>query len=171
MKFLTTSVNPVSDLLVNLLFSSGMRIFELAKLNIEDIRQCQIPIRGKGGKDRVVFLYSDVCRALSNFVKPRTSGPIFLNRLGGRMSIRYLQKLVELRSSTLKTSKPITCHTLRHHFATDLLENGANIRDIQEMLGHASLVTTQRYTHVSVAHLTNSYQKFHSKIKPAKIKK
>lgn len=170
MKFLNASVNPASDLVVNLLFSTGMRIFELAKLNIEDIRQCQIPIRGKGGKDRLVFLSSDVCKALLNFVKPRTSGPIFLNRSRNRMSIRYLRKMVELRAVELKVSKHLSPHTLRHHFATDLLENGADIRSIQEMLGHASLVTTQRYTHVSAKHLTNTFDKFHSKSKPAKIK-
>lgn len=168
--FLTTELNPTSDLLVNLLFSSGMRIFELHKLNIEDLRQCQIPIRGKGGKDRVVFLSPGVCKQLHAFTKGRTAGPIFLNKSGARMSIRYLKKLIELRSKELKVSKPLSAHTLRHHFATDLLENGASIRDIQEFLGHVSLVTTQRYTHVSKEHLTNIYEKFHSEFKPAKIK-
>lgn len=168
--FLTTKVSPISDLVVNILFSTGMRVFELEKLNIETARTCNFSIRGKGGKDRVVFLDDTVCKMLSVFVGSRTSGPIFLNRFGNRMSKRYLQKLVEQRAITLKTSKPISAHTLRHLFATDLLENGAGIREIQEMLGHASLVTTQRYTHVSNKHLTNTYEKFHSKIKPATIK-
>ncbi len=170
MKFLSAKINPTSDLLANILFSTGMRIFELAKLNIEDMHQCQIPIRGKGGKDRVVFLDSDVCKSLQTFTKGRT-GPIFLNRSGRRMSIRYLQKIIEKRAVALKVSKHLSVHTLRHHFATDMHENGADIRDIQEFLGHASIVTTQRYTHVSKQHLTNTFAQFHSKVKPVKIRK
>lgn len=163
--FLTAKLNPISDLVVNILFSTGMRVFELAKLSIEDINQCSIPVRGKGGKDRVVFLSPGVCKMLDKFIKGRKNGPVFLNYRGERMSKRYLQKLVEQRSKALKTSKRVSAHTLRHHFATDLLENGADIRSIQEFLGHNSLLTTQRYTHVSNKHLAKSFEKFHTKFR------
>lgn len=160
--FLDKKVSPVSDLLVNMLFSTGLRIFELHSLNIEDIRQCTFTMRGKGGKDRLIFMEDRVCKMLSVFLGARKSGPIFLSKFGSRMSKRYLQKVVEKRSRLLKPSKPVSAHTLRHFFATDLLENGADLRAIQDMLGHASIATTQRYTHVSNAHLKNAYDKFHS---------
>lgn len=168
-KFITARVSPISDLVVNMIFSTGMRVFELQGLNIEDVRQCQIPIRGKGGKDRVVILSPGVCKMLAEYTKGRT-GPIFLNKFGSRMSIRYLQKLVERRAIELKVSKHVSIHTLRHLFATDLLENGADLRAIQEMLGHASIMTTQRYTHVSAKHIVNTHERFHSEFKSAKIK-
>lgn len=164
--FLTTKINPASDLLANMLFSTGMRIFEVEQLNIEDLRTCSFSIRGKGDKDRVVFLAPEVCTTLTDFIGERKNGPIFVNRWGNRMSKRFLQKMIEDRSESLSTSKPISAHTLRHLFATDLLENGADLRSIQELLGHSSILTTQRYTHISSAHLANSYEKFHSKFEP-----
>lgn len=162
-KFLSYNISPISDLLVNMLFSTGMRIFEIEKLNIEDLRTCSFSIRGKGNKDRIVFMSEKVCKMLVDFIGDRTSGPIFINSRGDRMSKRFLQKLVETRSIEMSSTKHISAHTLRHLFATDLLENGADLRVIQEMLGHSSILTTQKYTHVSNSHLANSYDKFHSK--------
>lgn len=170
-EFLTYKINPMSDLLVNMLFSTGMRIFEMEALNIEDLRTCSFAIRGKGGKDRVVFMAPTVCKMLVDFIGERKDGPIFLNKFGKRMSKRFLQRIVEERSESMSSSKPISAHTLRHLFATDLLENGADLRTIQEMLGHASILTTQKYTHISSAHLANSYEKFHTKFEPKPMKK
>ncbi len=161
-KFLTHNLDVESDLVANMLFSTGMRIFELEQLNIEDIRTCSFAIRGKGGKDRVVFLAPEVCKMLTDYIGERKIGPIFLNRWGNRMSKRYLQKIIENRADMLSVSKKVSAHTLRHLFATDLLENGADLRSIQEMLGHSSILTTQKYTHISNAHLENSFNKFHS---------
>lgn len=161
-KYLTYKLDPASDLLVNILFSTGMRIFELAKINIEDLRSCSFSIRGKGGKDRIVFLTDKVCAQLTDFLGERKTGAIFVNKFGNRMSVRYLQKMVEERGEQLSISKPISCHTLRHLFATDLLENGADLRTVQEMLGHTSITTTQRYTHVSNKHLAQSFNNYHS---------
>jgi len=170
-EFLTYKINPTSDLLVNMLFSTGMRIFEVEALNIEDLRTCSFAIRGKGDKDRVVFLAPKVCEMLVEYIGDRKSGPIFLNRWGNRTSKRFLQRIVEDRSESMSSTKPISAHTLRHLFATDLLENGADLRTIQEMLGHASILTTQKYTHISSAHLANSYDKFHSNFEPKPLKK
>lgn len=169
--FLNYKISPVSDLLVNMLFSTGMRIFELENLNIEDLRTCSFSIRGKGGKDRVVFMAPKVCAMLVAYIGERKEGPIFLNKFGNRMSKRFLQRIVEERAESMSSSKPISAHTLRHLFATDLLENGADLRTIQEMLGHASILTTQKYTHISSAHLANSYEKFHSKFDDEPMKK
>lgn len=162
--FLQTKISPISDLVVNVLFSTGLRIFELEKLNIEDVRTCSFTTRGKGSKDRIVFLSPDVCEMIISYIdkNKRISGPIFVNKHGNRMSKRFLQKIVEVRSNKMSCSKPVSAHTLRHLFATDLMENGADIRSIQEMLGHASITTTQRYTHVSNKHLEKSFNNFHT---------
>ena len=158
--FLSVKVSPISDLLVNILYSTGMRIFELAKLNIEDMRSCTFAIRGKGEKDRVVFLNESSCALLLKYIGNRSAGPLFVNQQGSRISIRYLQRLVEQRSKALHVSKPLSVHTLRHHFATELLNNGADIKTVQDMLGHASINTTQRYLHVSNSHMMDSHKKY-----------
>ena len=160
--FLTHKVNPQSDLLSNLLFSTGLRIFELSNIKIEEIRQCSFTVRGKGGKNRIAFLSEDTCSMLMEFLGERKTGPIFINKRGVGVSIRYLQRIIEERADKLSMSKHVSCHTLRHLFATDLMENGADIRSIQEMLGHSNISTTQLYTHVSNEHLKNSFNKFHS---------
>ena len=163
--FLTTSLDPRSDLLANMLFSTGLRIFELAKIDISDMRGSKFTIRGKGGRDRIVFLAPGIYDMLQNYIGKRKKGPIFINPNGEATSIRYLQKLITLRAQKLEMSKNVSCHTMRHLFATDLLENGADLRSVQEMLGHASVTTTQRYTHISNKHLENSFTKFHTEFK------
>lgn len=160
--FLTYKLNPASDLLVNILFSTGLRIFELANIKIEQLRSCSFTVRGKGGKDRIVFLTEDTCSMLNTFLGPRQTGAIFLNGKGSAVTIRHLQRIVEDRADKLSMSKHVSCHTLRHLFATDLLENGADLRSIQEMLGHSSITTTQRYTHVSNKHLEKSFNNYHT---------
>lgn len=163
-KFLKTEVSPESDLLVNILFSTGLRINELHSIKIEEINQCHLSIVGKGGKARLVFLSKTACDMLAKFISGRTSGPIFLNKKGSPLTIRSMQRMLVERCELLKISKSITPHTLRHHFATDLLSNGADLRTVQELLGHSSIVTTQRYTHITNGQLENSFEKFHSKI-------
>jgi site-specific recombinase XerD len=163
-RFLSAKISPTSDLLVNMLFATGLRIFELQGLNIEDLRGCTFSVRGKGGKDRIVFLDGDICTKLLEYVGERTSGPIFLNPQKNRISKRRLQAIVQERVIKLNLSKQFSAHTLRHHFATDLLENGADLMSVKDMLGHSSIATTQKYIHLSNKHLQNSHEKFHTKI-------
>lgn len=162
---LLTNISPDSDLLVNLLFNTGLRISELHNLNIEDFDRPQVTIIGKGGKQRIVFLAEHMREMVCNNACQRTSGPLFINPDNERASTRYLQRLITSRVSALGIKKKVTPHTLRHLFATDLLNNGADIRSIQEMLGHASITTTQRYTHISNKKLEQSFNNYHSIIK------
>lgn len=164
-KYLKTKVSPESDLLVNILFSTGLRIRELYNIEVSDINQCRLPVVGKGGKARLVFLSPDVCKSLTSFLGNKTTGGIFINpETNERLTIRSLQRMVAERGELLKISKPITPHTLRHHFATNLLSNGADLRTVQEILGHASIVTTQRYTHITNGQLEGSFAKHHGKL-------
>ena len=160
--FLTHKLEPMSDLIVNMLFSTGLRIHELAQLNIEQVRKCSFTVNGKGDTERIVFLSDGVCKMLDAFLGKRKSGAIFLNKTKSRMSVRYLQKIIDTRTDKLSIKTPVSAHTLRHHFATDLLENGADLRSIQDILGHKSIMTTQKYTHISNKFLEKSFQKFHT---------
>lgn len=163
-KFLTTEVSPASDLLVNMLFSTGLRVHELYDVRIEDIKDCKFAVLGKGGKVRITFISPVVCKMLHEFLGSRKEGFIFLNKKGEHLTVRSMQRLLVERCKKLNVSKNITPHTLRHHFATDLLVNGADLRTVQELLGHASILTTQRYTHLTNNQLENSFAKFHSKL-------
>lgn len=164
---LTYKLNPLSDILVNMLFTTGLRISELNSLNIENLNQCQFSVLGKGGKVRVVFVSESVCAMLNEFIatQGRTTGPLFVNKSGKRISVVYLQSVLRTRCDKLSISKKVTPHTLRHLFATDLLANGAPLRSIQELLGHSSITMTQRYTHITNQQLKDTFNKFHSVLK------
>lgn len=153
--------------ILELLYSSGLRVSELVGLNINqlDLDLGFVRVMGKGRKERIVPVGEKAVGALKEYLKERgkTKGddPLFINLKGGRLSSRSVGRLVKLYSISSGIFRKISPHSLRHSFATHLLDGGADIREIQEMLGHSSLSTTQRYTHISIGKLMEVYDKTH----------
>jgi integrase/recombinase XerC len=151
------------------LYSTGLRVSELVGLNWRDIDEelGMVMVRsGKGNKDRLVPVGEPALDALKAWrrVMPiawEPNGPVIVNLRGGRLTTRSVEMILKQRIEAAAVSAGITPHGLRHCFATHMLGNGADLRSIQEMLGHASLATTQRYTHVSVNHLKEVYKRAH----------
>jgi integrase/recombinase XerC len=151
------------------LYSSGLRVSELVGLNWSDIDADlgMVMIRsGKGNKDRLVPLGELALDALMGWRRAmpaawEPNGPVIINLRGGRLTTRSVEKILKRRIIASGLNSGITPHGLRHCFATHMLGNGADLRSIQEMLGHASLATTQRYTHVSMNHLKEVYRRAH----------
>jgi integrase/recombinase XerC len=151
------------------LYSSGLRVSELVGLNWSDIDADlgMVMIRsGKGNKDRLVPLGELALDALMGWRRAmpaawEPNGPVIINLRGGRLTTRSIEKILKRRIIASGLNSGITPHGLRHCFATHMLGNGADLRSIQEMLGHASLATTQRYTHVSMNHLKEVYRRAH----------
>jgi site-specific recombinase XerD len=152
-----------------LLYGTGMRVSELSDLNIENLDLKDKIIRiveGKGNKDRLIPLPDSIVPILEEYLearrKDKDTSALILNRSGQRLTSRSIQRLVKKYKEQVNLQeKKVTPHTLRHAFATHLLANSVDIRVIQELLGHASLSTTQLYTHVSLAHLRKSYDLGH----------
>lgn len=158
------------------LFSTGLRVSELTSLNRDTInlQRKEFGIIGKGGKERVVFLSDSAVGFLEQYLITRkdTFKPLFIRFQGRidpvndgesmRLTSRSIERIVEKYVKSLGLSTKATPHTLRHGFATDLLINGADIRSVQEMLGHANISTTQIYTHVTNAHLKDVHRDYHS---------
>jgi integrase/recombinase XerC len=149
------------------LYSSGLRVGELVGLNWRDIDEelGMVMIRaGKGNKDRLVPLGEPALDALRVWrsampIAWEPGGPVITNLRGGRLTTRSVELILQRRIEAAGLSAGVTPHGLRHSFATHMLGNGADLRSIQEMLGHTSLATTQRYTHVSVNHLKEVYRR------------
>lgn len=158
------------------LFSTGLRVAELASLNKETINlhRGEFGIVGKGGKERVVFLSATAIEWLNRYLGVRHDSfrPLFIRYQGKvdptnngesmRLTPRSIERTVEKYVKQLRLPVKATPHTLRHSFATDLLLNGADIRSVQEMLGHSNIATTQIYTHVTNKHLKDVHKSFHS---------
>ena len=154
--------------ILELLYSSGLRVGELAGLNVEDInvREALVKARGKGKKERIVPIGSKALDAIKTYLVERIllkskEKAVFLNRLGTRLTDRGVRRIVVKYARAIAINGSIGPHTLRHSFASHLLQGGADLRVIQELLGHASLSTTQKYTHLDVAHLMDVYDKAH----------
>lgn len=155
--------------IMELLFSTGLRVSELCALNTDlDLSRDEMSVRGKGDKVRVVFLSERAKNAVRTYQKVRTDmeEALFvegrknkLHRITPRDIQRHLKKYASLAGITNK----VTPHVLRHVFATDLLENGADLRSVQALLGHANIATTQVYTHVTDKHLRDIHKAFHGK--------
>ena len=149
------------------LYSSGLRVGELVGLDWSDIDEelGMVMVRaGKGNKDRLVPLGEPALDALQKWKRAMPvawehNGPVITNLRGGRLTTRSVEMILQRRIEAAGVSAGVTPHGLRHSFATHMLGNGADLRSIQEMLGHASLATTQRYTHVSVNHLKEVYRR------------
>ena len=152
-------------------YGCGLRASELVGLNLDDLERDEgwIHVRGKGDKERRVPLGRKADRALERYLHRRLElvseetqdGALFLNYQGGRLSSRSLRRLFKEHLTRAGLDTSITPHGLRHSYATHLLDSGADLRGIQELLGHSNLSTTQRYTHVSIDRLTEAYDAAH----------
>ncbi len=163
--------------IIELLYSSGLRVSELVGLNRDSINleRREFMVRGKGSKDRPIFVSKSAAERVKDYLDARTDSlpALFLNNSRNtqavdtsgnyrRMTARSVERIVEKYARLAGITKHVSPHTLRHSFATDLLMNGADLRSVQSMLGHADISTTQIYTHVTDAHLKEIHEKFHS---------
>jgi site-specific recombinase XerD len=161
--------------IIELLFSGGLRVSELVSLNRDHINldRREFSIRGKGQKDRLIFISPQAASWLEQFLKSRPDNfkPLFIHYSGSqdglddgaytRLTVRSVQRLVARYAKLAGITKKVTPHTLRHSFATDLLTNGADLRSVQSLLGHANVSTTQIYTHLTDPQLKKVHERFH----------
>lgn len=163
--------------ILELFYSSGLRVSELAGLTLQqlDLEHGFVRVFGKGGKERVVPVGAKACAALAgyvtaarrHFVKPRTGSQLFLSERGTAISRKTLWVLIKKYATRAGISRPVKPHLLRHSFATHLLSGGADLRAIQEMLGHASIATTQIYTAVTPDRRIEEHSRFHPRNRSA----
>jgi integrase/recombinase XerC len=153
--------------ILELLYSSGLRVSELTSLDVGgmDLDAGEVRVTGKGGKERIVPVGGKARDALKQYLVARgypvVDAALFVNARGGRLTSRSVARLIDRYILKIATMKRVSPHTLRHTFATHLLEQGADLRAIQELLGHASLSTTQKYTHLGVGKLMEVYDQAH----------
>ena len=155
--------------LIHLFYSTGCRVGELAGASVADmdLESKRLKVLGKGGKERYVFITETAAAAMSDYLKERynkfniLTKPLFVNNRGGRITERGIFDVITSRAGKAALNASVTPHTLRHSFATDMLNNGADIRAVQEMLGHKNLSATQLYTHTTKERLKNVYNKAH----------
>ena len=158
--------------LMELIYASGLRVSELANLNMEQINldTCEIRVLGKGSKERIVLIGEPAAKALSDYLykgRPQLKAnigdryAIFLNNKGDRLSERMIQKILNKYARLAGIDKKVHPHLLRHTFATHMLDGGADLRVVQELLGHSNLATTQIYTHVTQSHARKVYLSAH----------
>ena len=162
--------------ILEMLYATGVRLSEVAALDLDqpDLHHCCIRVLGKGRKERLVLFGRSAQEALRDYLAegrpelarrrkkaPPEQRPLWLNRFGARLSPRGIALVVERCALRIGLGDSLSPHALRHTFATHLLEGGADIRLVQELLGHASLATTQIYTHTSVRHLKRAYRQAH----------
>ena len=165
--------------ILELLFSTGLRVSELCSLDSDiDLSKDELSVRGKGDKIRVVFISPSAKKRLQRYIKARKDmdSALFI-RLGKgtaksnslRLSVRSVERIVKYYAIKAGISKKVTPHVIRHSFATDLLTNGADLRSVQSLLGHANIATTQIYTHVTDRHLHNVHRAFHGKKRKSEL--
>jgi len=165
--------------MLELLYSTGMRVSELVAGNMAnlDFDSEMVRVRGKGNRERIIPIGKPAINALREYFVQRDvqlktrllqgkkfdGEAVFLNSRGSRITTRSVERLIAAYGRKAGIDKPVTPHVLRHSFATHLLEMGADMRSVQELLGHASLSTTQKYTHLDMVHLMKVYDKAHPK--------
>ncbi len=154
--------------ILELLYSCGLRVSELVGINLNtlDLISMSVKVLGKGNKERMVPLGSKASTAIKTYISQRLDlkpedDYLFVNSRGGRLSTRSIDRIIKKYAAISGIPKNISPHVLRHTFATHLLGGGADLRAIQEMLGHKSLSTTQRYTHISIEKIMEIYDKTH----------
>jgi len=164
--------------ILELLFSSGLRVSELVNLNRGHVntKRREFMVRGKGQKDRPVFVSKSAAGRVDDYLATRMDNlpPLFLsysrNNVASmtgdyrRLTARSIQRMISKYARLAGITKHVSPHTMRHSFATDLLMNGADLRSVQSMLGHANIATTQVYTHVTDEHLRDVHERFHSDV-------
>ena len=159
--------------ILELLFSTGLRVSELCALNNDiDLNKDEMSVRGKGDKVRVVFLSGSSKGVIKEYLSKRRDmeEALFISlsnikedKRDNRLTPRSIERLVKQYAIKAGITKKVTPHIIRHSFATDLLQNGADLRSVQMMLGHSSISTTQIYTHLTDKHLKETHKKFHNK--------
>lgn len=157
--------------MLELLYATGMRVSELIQIELEDVNLIMgfVKVFGKGNKERIVPLGDTVIEYLKTYIetirpqllKKTVTNTLFLNMHGKPLSRQAIWKMIKQNAIKANITKSLTPHTLRHSFATHLLENGADLRAVQEMLGHSDISTTQLYTHVSKSQIRKMYNEFH----------
>ena len=160
-RHLIDSVDNVRDrAILELMFATGLRVSEVVALNRNQMGK-EFEIVGKGGYSRLVFLSDEAQSAIKRYLLTRTDDnpAFFVNRRGKRISVRLIQLFLARYAKEAGISVPVSPHMLRHSFATYLMDSGADLRSIQELLGHQSIATTQIYTHVSNKKLREVYDK------------
>lgn len=166
---------------LEMLYATGIRVSELVGINLEDVDLAgeMVRVRGKGNKERIVPFGRAAREGLEQYLperqalslarvqrgKPAEPQACFLNGQGTRLSVRSVERLIQSYAQRAGIASTVTPHALRHSFATHLLEMGADLRTVQELLGHVSLSTTQKYTHINIDHLSRVYDQAHPQAK------
>jgi integrase/recombinase XerD len=163
---LTSAENILDRAILEFLYATGIRVSELCMLNYRDVDENVVRVFGKGGKERILPVAKRSIETLQEYLKnnqvlEKENPPLFQNKRGKRIDRQFVWKVVKHYAEKAGIEKNISPHTLRHSYATHLLENGADIRVIQDLLGHVNISTTDRYTHVSKKHLKVAFHKFH----------
>ncbi|MBV6459027.1 MAG: Tyrosine recombinase XerC [Fimbriimonadaceae bacterium] len=169
----TRSKTPLRDqALLELIYAAGLRASEVVGIDLPDLRLGEgiVQVRGKGSKDRLCLFGETAAKALQDYIdgercQPPAGRALFTNAKGGRLTTRTVQNVVKRWARQAGLSPDISPHTLRHSFATHLLDGGADLRSVQQLLGHESLATTQIYTHVSIERLRDVVRHAHPKSK------
>lgn len=171
------SNNPTEErdtLIIELLYASGVRVSELVNIKIKDINREEklIKVLGKGNKERMVIYNNHTKKALDTYLKDgynyfnkKSSEYLILNKNGNKLSERYIREIINKKVSQASLDIKISPHTLRHTFATDILENGADLMTVKELLGHESLNTTSIYTHITNEQIKKTYNLAHPRAK------
>ncbi len=154
--------------ILELLYACGLRVSELCQLKINGVDEDSVRVFGKGRKERIVPLGSQASKAIDQYLlehrdqyRSDEEGFLFVNNRGKPMDRVSIWRMIKAYGKQAGLTKNLSPHTMRHSFATHLLDNGAELRVIQEMLGHASISSTDRYTHVSRSHLQNAFDRYH----------
>ncbi len=152
--------------ILEFLYATGIRVSELCNLNLFDVDETSLRVKGKGGKERIVPIALRTVQVLDQYLlerkkEVRENPPLFINNRGKRINRQFVWTLVTSYAKKAGIMKAVSPHTLRHSYATHLLENGADLRIIQELLGHSNISTTDRYTHISNKHLKKAFDQFH----------
>jgi len=155
--------------ILEVLYSTGIRVSELVSLNIENIDLIAgvVKVRGKGKKERMALLGNESQKSLRSYLREKSAlgeterHAVFLNRFGGRISDRSIRRLIDKYVKKCSIEQKISPHSIRHSFATHLINNGADLRSVQELLGHKNLATTQIYTHLGSRRIRKMYSKAH----------
>lgn len=163
---LTSPFGARDKAIIEVLYGSGLRVSEVCTLRLRDVDDTFVRVKGKGRKERIVPIGKKAIEAIDYYLmhyrgENEKEEMLFVSKGGKAMDRVEIWRMIKRYAKTAGIVRPISPHTLRHSFATHLLDNGADLRVIQEMLGHANISSTDRYTHVSSAHLQNAFDNFH----------